>query len=153
MRLVGGTAPSHEVSLLARYVSRMIGVQIPAEDCVAFGLVSDIGILAGVLFHGYSKPNILMHIAGERLTPSLIAASMHYAFVQCGCKRVTGIIERRNYQSIAFAEKLGADHEGTMREAAPSGDLEIYGLMRERGMRWLTPRNLQKLEAVKTWAL
>lgn len=147
MRLI--TSPAW---LISGYVSRKIGLLIPPTECAVFGLINEEkGVLAGVVFNGYAKPNILMHIAAERLTPTFVAAIMHYAFVQCECKRVTGVIERQNHGSIAFAQKLGAEYEGTLRDAGENGDLEIYGLMRDRGMRWLTPRNLQKLEAIKSW--
>lgn len=86
-----------------------------------------------------------MHIAAERMTPGFVAAVMHYPFRQLGLNSVTGLIHRKNKKSRAFAEHLGAHLRGVLRDASAKGDLMIYQLMREQGLRWCTPRNLRKI--------
>jgi len=105
---------------------------------VAIGLVNgDNEIVAGAVFNGYSKPNILMHIAAERMTPAFISALMDYAFRVADCKRITGLIRMSNEKSRRFAEHLGGKLEGVMKDAAPDGDICVYGLMKADGMKWI----------------
>jgi len=124
--------------VIARYVARNTQTSGDFGQYVAIGLVNeDREIVAGAVFNGYSKPNILMHIAAERVTPGFISALMHYAFIQADCKRITGLIHKKNKASRKFAEKLGARLEGTMREAAPNDDVCVYGLMKSQGLKWI----------------
>lgn len=137
--------------LIVRYVERMTQVQYSSVTNAAVGLVNNEDeLLAGAVFNGYAKPNICMHIAGERFTPAFIAALCHYAFVQAECTRITGYIDEQNLNSRRFAEHLGAKQEGVMLRALPSGgNICIYGLQVEDAKRWLKPRYMHKLvEAV-----
>lgn len=137
-------------SLIARYISRMQSREVGGQGYEAIGLLNDDEeLVAGALFNGYDHPNILMHIACERFTPGFITAIMYFPFVQLKCVRITGVIEEQNVNSRRFAEHLGARQEGVMLRAAPSGDNYcIYGLMAEDAQKWLTKRNLRKLERV-----
>lgn len=136
--------------LIARYIGRMRNRNMEGIGYEAIALLNeDEEIVAGVLYNGYEHPNILMHVACERLTPGFVAALLHYPFVQLDCSRLTGIIEEQNLNSRRFAEHLGAVLEGTMIAAAPSGDNYcIYGLQRTAAQKWLTPRYMGKLEKV-----
>lgn len=137
--------------LIARYVGRMQGGRrVGGVAYSAVGLLNDEDeLVAGAVFNGYEAPNILMHISAERMTPSFVAAIMHYAFVQAGCTRITGVIDEQNLTSRQFAEHLGAKQEGLMLEAVPGGgNYCIYGLLKRDAAKWLTPRYLRKLERV-----
>lgn len=132
---------------IGRYVASKLPAGAGWNDFVAFGLVNkEDEILAGVVFNGYTPPAICMHIAAEKMTPTFIAAVMDYAFRQLKCKRVTGVIDRRNKASRRFALHLGAKLEGVMRDASPQGDVCVYGLLRKDAERWLTPQYKQRLE-------
>lgn len=113
----------------------------------AFGLLNkDDKLVAGIIFNGFTHPNINMHISAERITPGFISTAMHYAFVKLDCKRITGVIDQENKNSCRFAVKLGARLEGVMRDATIRGDLCIYGLLRANAQKWIKPQYLKKLE-------
>lgn len=132
--------------LIARYVAAKTGFAFEGSPFTAFGLINrDDKLVAGVVFNGYRKPNIVMSIAAERITPAFMAAIMGYAFKQCECGRVTGLVEKRNHASRRFSLHLGAKLEGCMRRASPNGDVLIYGLLREDAEKWLADRYCAKL--------
>lgn len=140
----------------AQLIAKYVGMKTSGNPNVfdngpfsALGLVDQHDrLVAGIVFNHYAKPNIAMSIAAERMTPGLIAAAMAYAFNQLGCKRITGFVEKHNRASRRFALHLGARLEGTMRDASPSGNVCVYGLLKQDATRWLTPRYLQKLQKV-----
>ena len=132
--------------LIARYVARKTGQLKNPGPFSAVGLINqDEELVAGVVFTGYDHPTILMHIAAEKMTPGFVVAIMHYPFVQLGCKRVTGLIAKSNKASRRFAEHLGANLEGTMKDASPRGDVCVYGLLEKAARRWLTPAYMARL--------
>ena len=132
---------------IGRYVASKLESGGKWTDFVAFGLVNnDQELMAGVVFNGYTPPAICRHIAAEKMTPTFIAVIMDYAFRQLKCKRVTGVIDRKNRASRRFALHLGAKLEGVMRDATPNGDTCIYGLLRKDAERWLTPKYKQRME-------
>lgn len=133
--------------LIARYVARNTGTLNDPGSFSAVGLVNEADeLVAGVVFNGYSHPNILMHIAAERMTPTFVAAIMQYPFEQLKVNRVTGVIDKKNAASRRFAEKLGATLEGVMKDASPrGGDVCIYGLLAKSAQKWLTPRYKARL--------
>jgi RimJ/RimL family protein N-acetyltransferase len=113
----------------------------------AFGLLNkDEKLIAGIIFNGFTHPNIMMHISAERITPGFIATAMHYAFVKLDCKRITGVIEKENKDACRFAVKLGMQLEGIMRDATIRDDLCIYGLLKANAQKWIKPKYLKKLE-------
>lgn len=134
--------------LVARYVARAQGVLPLWRDYTAIGLLnSDEELTAGAVFHGYvPQLSLLMQVAGDRFSPIFLAAVCDYAFNQQGCKRITGLIDVGNEKSRRWAEAFGAKLEGVMREASPRGDVCVYGLLRADAAKWLTPRNMRKLD-------
>lgn len=131
--------------LIGRYVARKIGAG-SWKDFAAVGLLNDDDeLVAGAVFNGYSPPNVLMHIAAERLTPAFVAAFIQYPFEQMKAGRITGLIDASNAKSRRFAEHLGAKLEGVMRQASPKGDVCVYGLLAKDAQRWLTQRYKQRL--------
>ena len=132
--------------LIARYVTAKTGYNFEGSPFTAFGLLDgDDRLVAGAIFNGYKKPNIVMSIAAERITPAFMAAIMGFAFNQCNCGRVTGLVEKRNHASRKFSLHLGAKLEGCMRRASPNGDVLIYGLLREDAQKWITDKYRAKL--------
>ena len=133
--------------LIGRYVASKLPAGVTWDNFVGFGLVNDDDeLVAGAVFNGYRHPAICMHIAAEKMTPTFVAAIMDYPFRQLGCKRITGVIDRKNKKSRHFAKHLGASLEGVMRDATESGDICIYGLLAKDAGRWLSPRFKKKLE-------
>jgi hypothetical protein len=99
-------------------------------------------ILACVWYEGYNGANINMHVAakpGARwMTREFLWYVFHYPFVECGVKRITGLVPEMNYAARRFDEHIGFKLEATLKDAAPGGDLRIYTMFKDE-CRWLKP--------------
>lgn len=131
--------------LIARYVARKCGITTHWGDYQAAASVnSDDEIEAGVIFYGYRWPNIMMNVAAERMTPAFAFAMVSYPFVTLKCRSITGMILKGNKASRRFAEHLGAELRGTLKQAAENDDVLIYQLMAEKASGWLGSNYAQK---------
>lgn len=124
-------------SLIANFVSAVNDVPFSAGNgYAALGLVRDDSLVAGVVYNGFSWPDILMHIGAvpgrHWLTREFLFAMFDYPFRQLRCARVTGLIPKKNKDCRIFAEHLGFEFEGKMRRALPDDDLMVYGLLEEK---------------------
>ena len=97
-------------------------------------------LIAGCWFEKWNGVNLSMHIAavpGRRwMNREFLWYCFHYAFVECGCRRVTGLVPESNFDARRFDEHLGFEHEATLKDAAPDGDLRIYVMWKDK-CRWL----------------
>lgn len=123
--------------LIANFVAQASGARFEVEGSyAAIALLRDDEIRAGVLYNGFAWPNILMHIGAvpgrHWLTREFLFAMFDYPFRQLRCRRVTGTIPRKNKDCRKFAENLGFEFEGKMRNAAEDDDLMVYGLLEEK---------------------
>lgn len=124
--------------LIGRYVARKCGITTQWGDFQAAASVNSEGeIEAGCIFYGYLWPNIMMNVAAERMTPAFAFAMTSYPFVNLKCRSITGMIKKKNKASRRFAEHLGAELRGVLKEAAADDDVLIYQLMSEKASRWL----------------
>jgi len=102
-----------------------------------------VDIIAGVWFEGFNGANINMHVAaipGKRwMTREYLWYVFHYAFEQCGARRITGLVEETNYAARKFDEHIGFKLETKLKDACPQGDLLVY-VMRKEDCRWLNIR-------------
>jgi RimJ/RimL family protein N-acetyltransferase len=73
------------------------------------------------------------------MTKELLWYAFYYPFVECGCKRVTGLVEEGNAAAREFDERLGFHLEAKLKDAAPEGDLLVYAMFRDE-CRWLKLR-------------
>jgi len=106
-----------------------------------FGPATGIGILrhrklaAGVLYNGFTKGAICMHIATDGtkrwMTKEFLWMAFDYPFNQLGCRRVTGLVDEDNVEARKFNEHLGFELETRMVGAAPMGDVLIYRMWKE----------------------
>lgn len=136
-------------ALIGRYVAMKIGRETDWGQFAAFGLIDDDDrIVCGVVFNNYIAPSISMSIGADRITPAFMAAIIRYAFIQCGCSRISGSVDKKNHASRGFALHLGAKLEGCMRKASHRGDVLIYGLLRSEADKWLSDRYRSKLEVL-----
>jgi hypothetical protein len=134
---------------IANYIADKQNTKVKWVNYVAIGLVDAFDkLVAGVVFEGYNHPVICMHIAADKMTPSFAAAIMDYPFNQLKCKRVTGIIEKRNKKSRRFANHLCAKLEGVMVDASEVGDVCIYGLLAKDAQKWLSNKYQRKLGVI-----
>lgn len=95
------------------------------------GVARDGKIVGGVIFEGYSKTNIFMHLAGtpgiQWATKSFVKACFGYPFLQLGCNRVSGWVEDSNEKARLLDEHLGFKKEAILEGVArDGGDVFIY---------------------------
>lgn len=120
---------------LLRWAAERIGVECFKPDAKTIGQERDGEIAAVVVFDGFSDVDCNMHIAsdGSRrwLTRALLVAAFTYPFIQCGLRRVTGLVPADNKDALRFDEHLGFRREGFHPHATKTGDLISLGMLRE----------------------
>lgn len=100
------------------------------------------GAIRGVvLYINYRGASIEMSCAGETgwLTRKALKAFFAYPFVQLKCRRVTGIVHRKNKRARDLNERLGFRLEGVCKHGFETGDAIIYGMTRAE-CRWIMER-------------
>ena len=101
-------------------------------------------IIAGIWFENYNGANMMMHVAAlpnsRWMSKELLWYTFYYPFIECGCKRVTGLVEETNEAAREFDERLGFHLEARLKDAAPGGDLLVYAMFRDE-CRWLGLRD------------
>ena len=107
-----------------------------AADMQAIGLERDGELIGGVIFTGYSKHNIFMHVAGTEgvnwVTKAYLKATFQYPFKQLNCNRVTGWVDASNHKARRFDEHLGFKKEAVLEGAAQDGgDVIIYRMWKK----------------------
>lgn len=126
---------------VAHWVSNQLGSDGfgPIGSYVALGAVVGNDLIGGVVYHNLRGKTIEVSLAttspkwANRTTLKIFCK---YPFIQLDCKRVTALVDTTNKQCRDFVERMGFVHEGTLREAHPSGDAEVYGLLKTE-CRWL----------------
>jgi RimJ/RimL family protein N-acetyltransferase len=101
------------------------------EGMQAIGLKKDGQLIAGVIYEGFTKHNIWMHVAavpGKRwLNRDYLRACFRYPFAQLGVKKVRGYVAASNAAARKFDEHLGFRQEAVLQDAATDGgDLILY---------------------------
>jgi RimJ/RimL family protein N-acetyltransferase len=123
---------------VAEWVRRQLDVP-SFGTCRAIGVALGNELIGGVVYHNYRKPGIELGAAATNkrwMSRRTLRNFLSYPFEELDCKRVTAVVDVGNQPSVAFLEKLGFTREGTLREATPSGDAYIYGMLKQ-DCRWL----------------
>ena len=133
---------------LIEWAAGRIGIASFRPDARAIGLVQDSDhgeagpdrdsaghrILAAVVFDCFSKCDCNMHVAsdgsGQWLNREYLIRCFAYPFVQCGLRRVTGLVPAKNTAALKFDLHLGFRLEGRCPDALPDDDVLILGLVR-----------------------
>lgn len=131
--------------VIAQFVSEQIkGVDSwwDPRNYSALGLVRSGQLIAGLIYTGYRKPDITVHIGaipGRRwLTREFLYAMCDYPFNFLDCGRVTIPVKADNAECLRFVKHFGFTEEGRLRKAFPDGqDLVILGLLKNE-CRWLS---------------
>jgi len=94
-------------------------------DYYALGLELNGNLVSGLVFNNYNGSSISAHIAvthTTKLLPKLLDHGLvHYAFGQCGVKRITGQIDSGNERSLRLAYHVGFEFEARLRCAGHNG--------------------------------
>lgn len=114
---------------IGQWVADQVEQTAPWGSFYAMGAENDHGeIVAGIVLNNYNGANATAHIAiakpGKYLH-ALLREFCNYAFVQCGLKRLTGMVPLSMPKVIAFDKKLGWEEEFVMKDGAPDGDMQV----------------------------
>jgi RimJ/RimL family protein N-acetyltransferase len=125
-----------EEDVLLPWAAERIGVSF-RDDARTIGLARNDGTLvAVVVYDSFSRADCNMHIAsdgsGHWMTKQLVLHAFAYPFVQCGLRRVTGLVPAKNTRALEFDLKLGFEVEGLCRNALPDDDIIVLGMTRDR---------------------
>jgi RimJ/RimL family protein N-acetyltransferase len=116
------------------WAQRALGGIRLARDAKTIAAVKGDEILAVVCYDTFTAFDCHMHIAsnGSRrwISRALLREAFAYPFIQCGLRRVTGLVAASNQDAMRFDLHLGFRIEGLCREGAPDGDLFILGMLR-----------------------
>lgn len=122
-----------ENKYLCDWAAKQIG-QERFEKARAFGVANSSGLVGAVVLHDHSPPNIFLSWAfttPRAFNRKIIATVYDWAYIQLGCTRITGLVEKNNKRARKLDEGIGMKLEGVLRKASPSGrDLFVYGLLR-----------------------
>lgn len=129
---------------IGKHVVEWVAKRVRATD----GLGTDIGIgwekhgelIAGVAYANWNGVNVECHIAsdGSRrwLTREYLWTIFHYPFCQLGAKRITVCVAQGNADSARFVKHLGFTIEARLKDAHPTGDIQIF-CMNRRDCRFI----------------
>lgn len=110
------------------------------KDATAIGIERGGELRGVVVYDGFSVADCNMHVVsdGSRrwLTREFLVHVFAYPFIQCGFRRVTGLVPASNEEALRFDLKLGFKYEGYCRHAMPDDDIVILGMLREE-CRWI----------------
>ena len=123
---------------VAQWVENQLGVYNFGK-CTAIGMAHEGKLIAGVVYFIYRPPSIEMAIASisrKFCTRTVLRHVFDYPFNQLNCKRITVMVNSKNHAVRKFDERLGFVHEGTLRDAHPNDDAEIYGMLKNE-CRWI----------------
>lgn len=124
---------------IAEWVRQRLEMESGFGDCSAIGIVREGKLIAGVVYYSYRPPTVEMAIASTSphwANRRILKHLFQYPFNQLNCKRITVLVDSENQPVRAFDERLGFVHEGTLRQAHPNGDAEIYGMLKHE-CRWI----------------
>lgn len=120
-------------------------VRVPLiSNIKGIGLEQDGELIAGVLYEGFTGPNVWMHVAAEPgshwLTRDFLRTVFHYPFVQLGCQRVSGAVDESNWAARRFDEHLGFTEEARLKGVAPDGGNVLLYVMWKKDCRYVDPQ-------------
>lgn len=97
---------------------------------VGIGWQRDGRIIAGVAYANWNGVNVECHIASDRskkwLTREFLWTIFDYPFNQLKAKRITVCVGEGNKDSTRFVKHLGFTMEAKLKDAHPTGDLQIF---------------------------
>jgi RimJ/RimL family protein N-acetyltransferase len=130
----------YDPEVVGPWIAERSGWTWSPQRGTAIGQILNGRLAAGIMFEDYTGPNVVAHIAAERITAGFLRALFNYAFVQLGCRRMTAPVHSNNLTARQFVAKLGFQIEATLSDAQPLGDIIIYRLW-SKDCRWLEGRN------------
>lgn len=122
------------------WVAERVEMRAPWGGFSALGMERDGEIVAGIVMNNYNGTNAAVHMAVDKPGKDMLTLFKlfcEYAFVQCGLKRITGLVPSDKPDVVAFDKKIGFEEEFVMKFGAPDGaDMHILVMWPEK-CRWL----------------
>lgn len=144
--------------IVGQFVADILGDHNNWGNYNAIADVDDKGMRVGVIYNNFtSKTNGLfqsccMHVAarpGARwATREFLHHAFYYPFVQLGCERVTGLVDRKNKKARKFDEHLGFEYEAMLKRNTEKGDTVVYRMFAEK-CRWINMKPKNELDPNK----
>jgi RimJ/RimL family protein N-acetyltransferase len=117
----------------------------PIGPARVFGILFDGEAVAVVIYNNFRElphgNDIHVSIVAEKpvwCRPGVLRALFHYAFVTCGCERLTAIIRDGNERSLKLCKGLGFRKEGVVRRGYNGKTNAIVLGMLKHECTWLT---------------
>lgn len=103
-----------------------------SQDAIYVASVSGDKIIAMLAFENYNGTNIDIHLCcfSGYIPKELLRFIWDYAFVKCGCVRITALVDSLNNAVIEWIERPGFKEEGRIREMIDGRDLIVYGCLK-----------------------
>lgn len=118
--------------LVSGWVANRIGkdkFHLPYE---ALGYVgADGSVIAGFVFNNYTRNDIEVSLAADRLPRALLKRVYFYIVHELECRRATFRTRSDNHAAQKALERLGAKLEGRQRLYFGDCDALVYGIMKE----------------------
>lgn len=131
---------------LVSYIARKLRMDNPRDlvgdmPFYVVGVVVRDELKGAVIYTNYRDGCCEMSCAGEPgwLNRADLATLFGHPFHTLECRRVTGIVHRKNKKARSLNERLGFRLEGVCRRGFKTGDAVIYGMLRE-DCRWIGER-------------
>lgn len=125
-------------AIVAPWVFARAGGAYYEGGCTAIGWAKDGALTAGVVYENYNHANVVCHIAGEGnwAVRPFLKVIFDYPFRQLKTKRITAPVASVNSVCQAFVKRLGFEHEATLIDAHPEGDILFFKMTADK-CRWL----------------
>jgi RimJ/RimL family protein N-acetyltransferase len=96
------------------------------------GYAKDGKLVAGVAYESQNKNCTWVHQRIEQ-SPSkqFWIIVVDYVYNQCGCKKMSGLVDASNEKAIKLNKHIGFKTEATLRDAGENGDLLIMSMWKD----------------------
>lgn len=124
------------------FASRVLKVTLKYESgCRVLTRLASTGEIMGVVAYDHWTPgncemSIASDLTGHWMTREFLRLAFAYPFLQCGLRRVTGVVEEDNWRALNLDTRLGFVFEGRLRKWFGDKDGIVLGMLREE-CRWI----------------
>lgn len=122
------------------FINKILDVKFDPVLCRCIASLSNSGeILGVVVFDRFSEAGVEMSVASispRFLTKNFLNAVFHYAFITCGKRRITAVIEEDNAAALKLDTRLGFVEEAILKHWYKQKDGIILRMLKEE-CRWI----------------
>lgn len=129
----------HDKNRVSEWAKEQIGGGIGWKNFQAFGFELDKEIVGAVIFSEYTGNDIHASVASTNPCwwhRRYLRMLYEYAFEQCGCARISALVNENNAKSLKLVRGLGFQEEGRLRRYFNPQDGIVFGQLRSE-CKWL----------------